>query len=295
LDEATQEDFMATTAAVLGTGIMGAGMAKNLAKAGFDVVVWNRSHDKAAALADSVSRVAGSVREAVADADIVVTMLFDEAAVRDVMAEALPAMKDAAVWVQSATIGVEGAQRLAEQARSARVAFVDAPVVGTRQPAEEGTLTVMAGCAPELRDAVAPVFDAVGAKTVWVGDEPGDGQRLKLVMNSWVLTLVGGTAQAISLARGLGIDPQLFLGSIAGGGTDSPYAQLKGKAMIAGEFPPAFPLAGAAKDAGLIADALRAAGVSPVLMDALRDRFEAGIAAGHGDEDMASVAEAFKQ
>ncbi|GAB2753288.1 NAD(P)-dependent oxidoreductase [Sinomonas soli] len=286
---------MATTAAVLGTGIMGAGMAKNLAKAGFDVVVWNRSHDKAAALADSVSRVAESPADAVSGADIVVTMLFNEDAVAQVMGEALPAMKDGAVWVQSATVGVDGVQRLAEQARAAGVDFVDAPVVGTRQPAEEGKLVVVAGCPAGLREAVSPVFDAVGAKTVWVGDQPGDGQRLKLVMNSWVLTIVGGTAQAISLARGLGIDPQLFLDSIAGGGTDSPYAQLKGKAMIAGEFPPAFPLDGAAKDAGLIADALRAAGVSAELMDALRGRFEAGIAAGHGGEDMASVVEAFRE
>ncbi|AMM31892.1 3-hydroxyisobutyrate dehydrogenase [Sinomonas atrocyanea] len=295
LDEATQEDYMATTAAVLGTGIMGAGMAKNLAKAGFDVVVWNRSHDKAAALADSVSRVAESPADAVSGADIVVTMLFNEDAVAQVMGEALPAMKDGAVWVQSATVGVDGVQRLAEQARAGGVDFVDAPVVGTRQPAEDGKLVVVAGCPSDLREAVSPVFDAVGAKTVWVGDQPGDGQRLKLVMNSWVLTIVGGTAQAISLARGLGIDPQLFLDSIAGGGTDSPYAQLKGKAMIAGEFPPAFPLDGAAKDAGLIADALRATGVSPELMDALRGRFEAGIAAGHGGEDMASVVEAFRQ
>jgi 3-hydroxyisobutyrate dehydrogenase len=282
------------TAAVLGTGIMGAGMAKNLATAGFDVTVWNRSHERAAALADAVSKVADTPADAVSGADIVVTMLFDEAAIAQVMGEALPAMKDGAVWVQSATVGVEGAQRLAEQASAAGVAFVDAPVMGTRQPAEEGKLIVVAGCPAGLRDTVDPVFDAVGAKTVWVGDRPGDGQRLKLVLNSWVLTLVGGTAQAIDLARGLGLDGQLFLDSIAGGGTDSPYAQLKGKAMIAGEYPPAFPLEGAAKDAGLIADALRSAGVSSVLMDALRSRFDAAVEAGHRGEDMASVVEAFK-
>lgn len=285
---------MGTSVAVLGTGIMGAGMAKNLAKAGFGVAVWNRTRGRAEALADDGARVAESVADAVSDADVVVTMLFDEAAITDAMGEALPAMKDGAVWVQSATVGVEGAERLAELAGAAGVAFVDAPVMGTRQPAEQGTLTILAGCPAEVRDAVAPVFDAIGSETVWVGERPGHGQRLKLVMNSWVLTLVGGTAQAIDLARGLGLDPQLFLDTISGAGTDSAYAQLKGAAMIAGEYPPAFPLEGAAKDSGLIGDALQSSGVNAVLMDALRDRFEAAVAAGHGAEDMASVVEAFR-
>ncbi|BCT75207.1 3-hydroxyisobutyrate dehydrogenase [Sinomonas cyclohexanicum] len=282
------------TVAVLGTGIMGSGMARNLAKAGFDVVVWNRHRERAAALADDGARVAESAADAVAGADVVLTMLFDEAATAETMAGALAALKDGAVWIQSATVGPDGARRLAEQARAAGVTFVDAPVMGTRQPAQEGTLTVLGGCAPEVRDAVVPVFDAIGSKTIWVGERPGDGQRLKLVMNSWVLTLVGGAAQAIDLARGLGLDPQLFLDTISGAGTDSAYAQAKGRAMIAGEYPPAFPLDGAAKDSGLIGDALRSAGVSAVLMDALRDRFETAAAAGHGGEDMASVVEAFR-
>lgn len=283
-----------TAAAVLGTGIMGAGMARNLAKAGFDVAVWNRRRARAEALAGGGVRVAESAAAAVAGADVVVTMLFDEAAIADVMGSAVPAMKPGAVWVQSATVGPDGAERLAEQARAAGIAFVDAPVMGTRQPAEAGTLTVLAGCPREVRDAVVPVFDAIGSTTIWVGERPGDGQRLKLVMNSWVLTLVGGTAQAIDLARGLGLDPQLFLDTISGAGTDSPYAQTKGKAMIAGEYPPAFPLEGAAKDSALIAEALRSTGVSPALMDALRDRFEAAVETGHGAEDMAAVVEAFR-
>ncbi|GAB3270290.1 NAD(P)-dependent oxidoreductase [Sinomonas notoginsengisoli] len=284
---------MGTKAAVLGTGIMGAGMARNLAKAGFDVAVWNRSRERAAALADDGARVAESAAEAVAGADLVLTMLFDEEATADVMAEVFSGMKPGAVWVQSATVGPDGAQRLADQARAAGVPFVDAPVMGTKQPAQEGTLTVLAGCPSEVREAVAPAFDAIGSTTVWVGEQPGDGQRLKLVMNSWVLTLVGGTAQAIDLARGLGLDPQLFLDTISGAGTDSAYAQLKGKAMIAGDFPPAFPLDGAAKDSALIAEALRSSGVSSALMDALRGRFEAALESGHSGEDMAAVVEAF--
>ena len=85
--------------------------------------------------------------------------------------------------------------------------FVDAPVLGTRQPAQDGKLTVLAAAPTDLRAAVNPVFDAIGAKTVWVGEEPGAGHRLKLVVNAWVLSVVAGTAQSIALAEGLGLRP----------------------------------------------------------------------------------------
>jgi 3-hydroxyisobutyrate dehydrogenase len=137
--------------------------------------------------------------------------------------------------------------------------MVDAPVLGTREPAEQGTLIVLAGGPGETREAVTPVFDAIGSRTVWVGDRPGDGHRLKLVANSWVLSVVGASAQAVRLAQGLGIDPAQFLESITDGPLDCGYAQLKAKAMIAGRFPPSFTLGGAVKDAELIAEAMRGA------------------------------------
>lgn len=286
---------MGTAVAVLGTGIMGSGMARNLVKAGFDVTVWNRTPEKARALEEAGARVAGDPPSAVADADIVMTMLFNEEAVAAVMDQALPAMASDAVWVQSSTVGLDATARLARRAQDAGIAFVDAPVLGTRQPAEQGTLTVVAGAPEAVRGRVEPVFDAVGSTTVWVGERPGDGQRLKLVLNSWVLSLVAATAQAVELARGLGLDPRLFLDTIAGGATDCAYAQLKGKAMLAGEFPPAFPLDGAAKDAGLIAEAMGSAGTNSEVMEALRSRFEAAAASGHGAEDLAAVIAAFRR
>ena len=285
---------MTKTVAVLGTGIMGSGMARSLVRAGFEVTVWNRTPEKSEPLRSEGVKVADSAEAAVAESGLVVTMLFDEAAVADVARQALPAMSRDAVWIQSSTVGVEATVRFAEEASRAGIRFVDAPVLGTRQPAEEGKLTVLAGCPEELRAAVVPVFDAVGARTVWVGEKAGDGQRLKLVANSWVLSIVGATAQAVDLARGLGLDPAVFLDTIAGGGTDCAYAQLKGKAMIAGEFPPAFPIQGAAKDAALIAEAMISVGTSPILIEALRVSFEAAAEAGHGDEDIAAVVTAFR-
>jgi 3-hydroxyisobutyrate dehydrogenase len=282
-----------TAVTVLGTGIMGAGMATNLARAGLETTVWNRTPDKARPLADAGARVAEDPAEAVSDADVIVTMLFDADSVAEVMERALPSAKSGVVWVQTATVGLEGTDRLAALAGEHGVGFVDAPVLGTRQPAEAGQLVILAGGPEEVREAVAPVFEAIGSRTVWVGDRAGDGHRLKLVANSWVLSIVSATAQAVALAQALGVDPQQWLDSIAGGPLDSGYAQLKAKAMIAGEFPPAFALDGAVKDSGLIADALTAAGVSDQVMAALHDRFTVAASRGHADEDMAAVVHGF--
>jgi len=275
---------------VLGTGIMGAGMARSLLRAGLDVTVWNRTADKAAPLAANGAHAADDVAAAVSGAEVVVTMLFDLDAVTAVMVDALPAMRPDAVWVQCGTLGLHGAVQLAELAEERGVAFLDAPVLGTRQPAEQGQLIVLAAGPTSVRDKVAPVLDAVGSRTVWVSELPGDGHRLKLVANAWVLTVTAGVAQSVALATDLGLDPALFLDVIAGGPVDCAYAQLKGKAIIDGDFTPAFTLAGAAKDSALIETAMRACGTDDALIFALRQLFEAAGDAGHGHEDMAAVA-----
>ncbi|HEX5407808.1 MAG TPA: NAD(P)-dependent oxidoreductase [Pseudonocardiaceae bacterium] len=285
---------MTKAVTVLGTGIMGAGVARSLLRAGFDVTVWNRSADKATPLADDGATVAPDVAAAVSGADVVITMLFDTVAVTEVATAALPAMRRDAVWLQTSTVGLDGVRSLAELAGQHGITFVDAPVLGTRQPAEDGKLIVLAGGPAAARDAVTPVLDAIGARTLWVGEQPGDGHRLKLVANSWVLSVTAATAQAIGLAADLGLDPQLFLDVIAGGPLDSQYAQLKGKAMINGDFTPSFTLSGATKDADLIQTALRAAGTNPELMAAQQRLFDAAQRAGHGDDDMAAVITAIR-
>ncbi len=285
---------MTKTVTVLGTGIMGAGMARNLIGAGLDVTVWNRSPDRVRPLADAGARIATDVAGAVAGADVVVTMLFDADSVAQVMEEALPAMAPEAVWVQMSTVGLEGTERLAALAARHDVAFLDAPVLGTKAPAEQGTLTVLVGGPSALRGAVTPVFDAIGSKTLWIGEQPGDGHKLKLVANSWVGMVTAGTGQAIALAGALGLDPQLFLDVIAGGPLDLPYAQLKGKSMIADEFPTSFAVSGVVKDLGLIAAAMRGTDVHDGVVEAVAAAFRAADTAGHGDEDMAAVVHAFR-
>jgi 3-hydroxyisobutyrate dehydrogenase len=270
-------------------GAMGAGMAQSLLREGFDVTVWNRSVERSEPLADDGATVALDPTAAVADADVVVAMLFDTAATLDIMAKVLPAMRDGAVFVQCATVGLDGAEQTASVAAEHGVAFLDCPVMGTKGPAEQGKLVMLASGDPTLRERVQPAFDAMSSKTVWVGAEPGLGSKLKLVCNAWVSTLTASVGQSFALAKGLGLDQQLMLDALDGAAADSPYLHVKGKAIIDGSFTPQFTVDGARKDTGLIRDAIAGVGLSTVLADGVRAAFDAASAAGHGGDDMAAV------
>lgn len=279
--------------ALLGTGTMGVGMARSMLRAGLPVTVWNRHPERAQPLADAGATVARSVEDAVREADVVVTMLFDEPAVTHVMAQAAGRMKPDAVWMQSSTVGLRGPAALGAFADEHALRMLDAPVLGTKQPAEEGTLVVLASGAESARSVAQPVFDAIGAKTVWVGPEIGAASALKLVANAWVATLTAGTAQGIQLTRGLGLDPQLFLDTIGGGASDSPYLQTKGEAILEGRLDAQFALDGLLKDLRLIREAAVAGRVPTTLIDALLAAFASASEEGHGDEDIAAVAASF--
>jgi 3-hydroxyisobutyrate dehydrogenase len=271
--------------ALLGTGTMGAGMARNIAATGLPLRVWNRTPDKAEALAD-VATVSTTVAGAVDGADIVVTMLFDEQAVADALGQAGGALASGTLWIQTSTVGVAGADRLAELADDLGLVYVDAPVLGTKKPADDGALVVLASGPDEARTRAQPVLDAIGSRTIWVG-EAGTGSRLKLAANAWVFTVVEGVAESLALARDLGVDPRLFLEAVKGGALDAPYLQLKGAAMLDDEFTPAFRLGGALKDVDLILAAAGDAGVDLGLMPGIREHFARAVDAGHGDLDMA--------
>jgi 3-hydroxyisobutyrate dehydrogenase len=277
--------------AVLGTGLMGAPMARNIAAAGHEVRAWNRSADKSRPLAEDGIAVAEEAAEAIEGAEVVVTMLADGQAVRAVM-EPLAERLDGAVWAQMSTVGLEATNALVSLAERAGVPIVDAPVLGTRQPAEQGKLTVLAAGPPEARERCAPVFDAVGATTVELGDEPGPATRMKLVLNAWLLALVGGLSESVALAEGLGVDPATFLDIIDGGPLGPPYAKMKGTMMIERSYEPSFSLALAAKDAGLALAAAQEAGLELPVLRAIRAQLERGVEQGHGEDDMAAAVEA---
>lgn len=274
---------------VLGTGAMGAGMARSLLREGIEVAVWNRTAERSEPLSADGAVVALDPAAAVTNADVVVAMLFDTAATLDVMAAVLPAMKGGAVFVQCATVGIEGAAQTAAVAAEQGVAFLDCPVLGTKAPAEQGNLVMLASGDPSLREQVQPAFDAMGSKTIWVGDELGLGSKLKLVCNAWIGALAAAVGQSFALAKGLGLDQRLMLDALDGAAAGSPYLQAKGKAIIESSYAPQFSVDGVIKDTGLIKDAIVASGLSTVLVDGVLGAFDAASGAGHGHDDMAAV------
>jgi 3-hydroxyisobutyrate dehydrogenase len=271
--------------AVLGTGTMGAGMVRSLRRAGLPVRMWNRDAAKAEALTGTGAEACGSPAEAAAGADVVLTVLFDADAAIDVVRRAAPAA--GTTWLQCSTVGVEGADRTAAVAAELDLVLVDCPVLGTKEPAEKGALVMLASGPEEQREPLAPVLDALGSKTLWLGSA-GAGSRLKMACNAWLFMVTAGVAQSIALARGLGVDPQQFLAAIEGGPLDTPYAHVKGGLMLDGQFPVSFGLTGATKDARLIQQALRSAGVSDRLDTAVLETMEAA-AAALGDPGAADV------
>ncbi|MFI2636220.1 NAD(P)-dependent oxidoreductase [Streptomyces collinus] len=280
------------TVSVLGTGIMGAAMARNLARAGHTVHAWNRTRAKAEPLAAEGVRIADSPEQAVRDTDIVLTMLHDGPAALETMREAAPALRPGIAWVQSSTAGLDGVAELAAFAREHGLLFYDAPVLGTRQPAEAGTLTVLAAGPVEGREKVTPVFEAVGARTVWSGEDGAEGgaTRLKLVANSWVLAVTAAAGEALALSKALGVDPHGFFDLVAGGPLDMGYLRAKSDLVLEGRLtPPQFAVSTAAKDARLIVQAGAGHGVRLDVAEAAAARMERAAAQGHADEDMAAA------
>ena len=284
--------------AVLGAGIMGAAMARNLLRAGHEVQVWNRDHAKTAALADAGARVASSPAEAVAGMDVVVTMLYDAAAVTEVMRQAAPGVRPGAAWVQSTTVGVHDVAALADLAEQIGVDLVEAPVSGTREPAEAGQLLVIAAGPEAVRERVAPVLDAISARTVWTGRDPAEGSatRLKLVVNSWVIAASNAAGEILALAEALGVDPQQFFNLIDGGGLDLPFLRTKAALILEDRLEPAsFAVDTSLKDAHLILDAAREYGLRLDGAEASAARLGRVASQGRSKQDMAAACYASTQ
>jgi 3-hydroxyisobutyrate dehydrogenase len=281
-------------AAVLGTGIMGAAMARSLAREGHEVTVWNRTRDRAEAVAGDGITPCGAIGDALLDVDVAFTMLFDAASVLGVTGEIVGALGPGAVWAQSTTVGTEGMRRIAEAADAVRDRLLDAPVLGTKQPAEGGTLTVVVSGASQAVERARPAFDAVGARTIEVGERLGDASALKLAVNSWVASLCAATAQAMALTESLGLEQRLFLEAIRGGAADSAYAQAKGAIMAERTWDdPAFALDSVVKDVGLMVDAAREHGFPDDLLATLLALYDRASERGLGGADMSAVRAAF--
>lgn len=278
--------------AVLGLGAMGHAFAANLLEAGFSLSVWNRSPGKADYLVDHGAREAISPAAAVDNADAVITMLPDLVVTREVLFAddgALASLPKGAVLIQMGTLGVAETDRLIAEVAEARpdLVFIDAPVSGTKAPAEQGTVAILAsGDRERAGPVVESIFETLGNGTHWLG-RAGQGARMKIVVNGWLIAMMQGIAETAQLAGSLGFSVDDVWQVLEGGPLASPYLKLKLDMIGRGDFTPQMALKWGLKDAGLAleagdADALPA-------LQRVRQQWADAVDAGLGDRDIAAI------
>ena len=276
--------------AVLGIGAMGRGMAGSALRAGLPTIVWDRNSEATRGLAEIGAQVAGTAAEAARQAAIVVTMVTDADAVISIARNQgmLGALAPGAIWAQMSTIGVAGIDRVAAMVAAERpdVTLVDAPVSGSKDPAERGELTIFASGPGEVHSRLAPLFGALGQRTIWVG-EAGAGTRLKLVNNTWLAFANEAVAASVALARRLGLDTQTVVGALSGSTLTSPWQAAKLERIAGGDFSAQFALSLALKDIHL---ALQAAGDGhSSVLACLADEWQQAVDQGLGGQDLTVV------
>ncbi|MGA7571304.1 MAG: NAD(P)-dependent oxidoreductase [Candidatus Aquilonibacter sp.] len=273
--------------AVLGTGTMGSAFARRLLGAGMRVSAWDPTPASAARLADAGATAAATPEDAVRDADVVLTMVPTIASIEETMPRTLAAMRPGSIWLQMSTIGVEGTQRACALAKERRpdIVFVDAPVSGSKVPAEQGKLLILASGPTATLDALAPVFSALGQKTMrW--ELVGSGSRMKVVLNTWLAVLGEGIAETARLAQSLDVsleDVSACLGSTA---LNAPWALAKLEKIERNAFDADFALALAAKDLHLALDAASQAHQRLPMVQAIGEQWDTALQAGLGNRDV---------
>jgi 3-hydroxyisobutyrate dehydrogenase len=282
--------------AVLGIGAMGHGMAASALRAGIPVIVWDRSAEATRDLAGRGAEVARSAADAARLAAIVVTMVTDADAVISIARDQgmLAALAPGAIWAQMSTIGVAGIDAVAALVSGARrdVMLLDAPVSGSRDPAERGELTIFASGPAQARSRVAPLFGALGQRTIWAG-EAGAGTRLKLVNNTWLAFAAEAVANSVALARQLGLETATVVDALGGSTLVSPWQAAKLQRIATGEFSAQFALSLALKDVHL---ALQAAGNGRLeVLACLAGEWQRAVGQGLGAQDVTVVTQTIEQ
>jgi 3-hydroxyisobutyrate dehydrogenase len=276
--------------AVLGIGAMGHGMAMSALRAGIPTIVWNRTPEATRDLAQQGADVAESAADAARRAKVVVTMVTDADAVVSIAHDQgmLSALAPGTIWVQMSTIGVAGIERVAGLVSADRpdVTLLDAPVSGSKGPAEQGQLTIFASGPEEVRPRVAALFDALGQRTVWVG-AVGAGTRLKLVANTWLALGAEAVAASVALGRRLGLATETVVSGLGGSPLISPWQAAKLVRIATDDYSPQFALSLALKDVHL---ALQAAGDDQlVVLARLAREWQQIVDDGLGGEDVTVV------
>jgi 2-hydroxy-3-oxopropionate reductase len=280
-----------TRIAFIGLGIMGLPMATNLVRAGHDVAGHNRSEPKRARLAEAGGTAAGSVADAVRDAEVIITMLPDSPDVAEVVlgrGGVLESAGDGALLIDMSTISPATARTVAERAAKAGLHALDAPVSGGEQGAIDGTLSIMVGGEQAAFDDARPLLDVLGKTIVHVGPT-GSGQTVKAANQLIVAGAIELVAEALTFLDAHGVDLRPAVEVLAGGLAGSAVLDRKAKGMLAHEFDPGFRVDLHHKDLGIVVDAAREAGVVIPLGAAVAQLMAAVRAQGHGDLDHSAL------
>jgi len=283
--------------AVLGLGIMGAGMARQLAQKGFNLAVWNRDAAKAAPLAAAGARVAVTAADAARDADVVFAMLADDEASRSVWSGeqgALAAMRAGAIVVESSTLTVDWIRELAAAANTRGLGFLDAPVTGSKAQAESGALSFLVGGPAELLERVRPVLAAMSGNIAHLGPV-GSGALMKLINNFLCGVQVASLAEAIAMAERSGLDARQAAAVLSAGSPGSPLVRMIGQRMVDRAYEPNFFVPLMAKDLDYARQAFARAGIELRSADVAREQFLAAERAGYGERDIASIVELLRR
>jgi 3-hydroxyisobutyrate dehydrogenase len=274
--------------AVVGLGAMGSRVARRLLDAGHELVVWNRTAEKAAPLREAGAVAAATPAEAAAGAEVVLTMVADPAALRDVTESedgVLAGVGEGATVIEMSTVGPDAVHRLGSVLGS-RAGLLDAPVLGSRSEAEAGTLKIFVGGPEELVARWTPLLSALGSP-LHVGPL-GSGAAAKLVANTTLVGTIGVLGEALALADGLGLSREKAFEVLAATPL-GPQAERRRESIESGEYPPRFALYLARKDAELVVAAAREAGVDLRLTEAARSWLADAEEEGLGDRDYSAV------
>lgn len=275
--------------AFLGTGLMGAPMASRLLDAGFDVTVWNRNSAKAAPLAEKGAKLAQSAAEAAETAELVITMLTDGPAVRDVLFDqgAAAALKKGSAVIDMSSISSDFAREHTKRLKAIDINHIDAPVSGGVVGAQEGTLAIMAGGDEAIIAGLADVFKPMGRLTR-VGPS-GAGQLAKLANQQIVAVTIGAIAEAMVLVEKGGGSRAAFRDAIRGGFCESRILELHGKRMIDRSFEPGGTSRIQLKDLNSILETAGDLSLSLPLTETVREAFAAFVDEGGGEKDHSAL------
>ncbi|GLJ08884.1 hypothetical protein SUGI_0097580 [Cryptomeria japonica] len=281
----------------LGLGIMGKAMAVNLLKSGFNVTVWNRTLSKCEELVAYGASVGNTPAEVVKKCKYTIAMLADPPAALSVVFDkggVLEEMCSGKGYIDMSTVDAATSTKIYEGIISKGGRFVEAPVSGSKKPAEDGQLIILAAGDKSLHDEVMPAFDVMGKKTFFLGDV-GNGAKMKLVVNMIMGSMVNAFSEGLVLTDKSGLSQQTLLDVLELGGIGNPMFKLKGPAMIQQKFPPAFPLKHQQKDMRLALALGDDVGVSMPVAAAANEVFKKARSMGLGDHDFSAVYQAVKE